>query len=71
MPSNKNIPSFLYGEIRWAQSELQSHRMGNISNSLYLPEQRNLFKDIQPNIEDFAAYLSNTVNFCYIFFMLC
>lgn len=65
MPSNKNIPSFLYGEIRWAQSELQSHRMGNISNSLYLPEQRNLFKDIQPNIEDFAAYLSNTVNFCY------
>lgn len=65
MPSNKNIDPFFYGEIRWAQSELESRRMGNISNSLYLPEQRKSFEEMPPNIVDFAAYLSDTVGFCY------
>lgn len=65
MPSNKNIDPFLYGEIRWARSELESRSLGNISNSLYLPEQRRPFEELPPNIVDFATYLSDTVGFCY------
>ena len=65
MSSNKSIDPFFYREIRRAQYELESRRLGNISNSLYLPEQRRPFEELPPNIEDFAAYLSDSVGFCY------
>ena len=65
MSSNKSIDPFFYREIRRAQYELESRRLGNISNSLYLPEQRRPFEELPPNIVDFAAYLSDSVGFCY------
>ena len=52
MSSNKSIDPFFYREIRRAQYELESRRLGNISNSLYLPEQRRPFEELPPNIVD-------------------
>ena len=63
MSSNKSIDPFFYREIRRVQYELESRRLGNISNSLYLPEQRRPFEELPPNIVDFAAYLSDSVGF--------
>ena len=54
MSSNKSIDPFFYREIRRAQYELESRRLGNISNSLYLPEQRRPFEELPSNIVDFT-----------------